>query len=90
MGDTLRLDFKERRDLMEEGVVRVFVAQDNMQAEMIIEALGMNEIPAFKKDLGNAGLMNLYGGNSFAGEEIYVSEENGEKAVDVLQGMGLL
>ena len=33
--------------------------------------------------------MNLYGGNSQSGEEIYVAEEDAGEARDVLLGMGL-
>ena len=45
-------------------LVKIFTAQDNLQAEMILEALKENDIPAMKKDLGNAEVLNLYGANS--------------------------
>ena len=67
-------------------LVKIFTAQDNLQAEMILEALKENDIPAMKKDLGNAEVLNLYGANSGCGEEIYVGDEN---AQEVLAGMGL-
>ena len=51
-------------------LVKIFTAQDNLQAEMILEALKENHIPAMKKDLGNAEVLNLYGANSGCGEEI--------------------
>ncbi len=69
--------------------IRIYTAQDNVQAEMILTALENNGIPAYKKDLGNAGLMNLYGGNSFGGAEIYVADANKERAAEVLIAMGL-
>ena len=43
-------------------LVKIFTAQDNLQAEMILEALKENDIPAMKKDLGNAEVLNLAGG----------------------------
>lgn len=70
-------------------MVKVFTAQDNLQAEMILEALRENNIPAIKKDLVNAEVLNLYGANSGCGEEIYVADVNEQKARDVLAGMGL-
>lgn len=75
---------------MEQKPVKLFTARDNIEAEMIIAALRENNIPAMKEDLGNAGLMNLYGGNSGFGENIYVAEMSVEKAMEILIGMGLL
>ena len=69
--------------------VKIYTAQDNIQAGMILGALENSEIPAYKKDLGSAGLMNLYSGISKCGSEIYVAEENRERAMEVIRGMGL-
>ena len=73
---------------MEKNEIRVYTAQDSLQADMILETLRSNGIPAYKKDLGYAAIMNIYGGNSNGGEEIYVAEENREKAAEILEGMG--
>lgn len=75
---------------MEQKLIKIFTAQDNIEAEMIIDILKRNHIPSIKEDLGNAGLMNLYGGNSKFGENIYVVETNAERATDILRGIGLL
>lgn len=56
---------------------------------MILEVLGKNGIPGYKRDLGAAGIMNLYTGNSTFGEEIFVAEEDVPKAAELLEGMGL-
>lgn len=74
---------------MEHECIKLFTAQDNIQAKMIISTLKENHIFAIKEELGNAGLMNLYGGNSRAGENIYVVKEDAEKAAEILAGMGL-
>ena len=74
---------------MERKVTKIYTAQDNIQAEMILIALDNSHIPAYKKDIGSSAIMNLYGGNSQSGEEIYVAEEDAEGARDVLLGMGL-
>ena len=74
---------------MERKAVKIYTAPDNLQAEMILEVFGKNGIPGYKRDLGAAGIMNLYSGNSTFGEEIFVAEEDVPKAVELLEGMGL-
>lgn len=74
---------------MERNVIKIFSAQDNIQAEMILETLSNNKIPAYKQDIGSSGIMNIYGGNSIDGEDIYVAEEDAGRAMEVLEGMGL-
>ena len=56
---------------MERKVIKIFGAQDNIQAEMILETLGNNQIPAYKKGVGSSDIMNIYGGNSRT-ERIYM------------------
>ena len=73
---------------MEKNEIRIYTAQNSLQADMILEMLKSNGIPAYKKDLGYAAIMNIYGGYSNGGEEIYVAEENQEKAAEILEGMG--
>lgn len=74
---------------MERKAVKIYTAPDNLQAEMILEVFGKNGIPGYKRDLGAAGIMNLYSGNSTFGEEIFVAEEDVPKAAELLEGMGL-
>ena len=76
--------------VVEQKLIKLFTANDSLQAEMIISTLKDNDMPALKEDLGNAGLMNLYGGNSKYGENIYVAENNYAKAKDILSNMGLI
>lgn len=47
---------------MEQKIAKIFTTQDNIQAEMIINTLKENDVSVVKEDLGNAGIMNLYGG----------------------------
>ncbi len=70
--------------------VKIFSAQDNLQAEMILQAFKANQIAAFKRDASEGGFMNLYGGNSMCGEDIYIAEADVEKARNILEGMGLI
>ena len=74
---------------MERKVVKIYSAESSIQAEMILDTLGGNQIPAYKKDVGSSGIMNVYGTNSLGGEEIYVAEEDAEQALEVLGGLGL-
>ena len=60
----------------------LYTAPDNFTAEMLMAALRENNIPAFKRDLGAAGLLNLYQGNSFEGEQIFVAPEAFERRYD--------
>lgn len=70
-------------------IEKIFSAQDNIQAEMIIETLKNNQIPALKKDLGASGIMNIYAGNSMNGEDIFVAKQNVQRAKQILQEIGL-
>lgn len=69
--------------------VKICTVSDNIQAEMVLEALKENGIPAYKRDLGSAQVMNLYGGNSGCGEEIWAAEDAVKKAWEILEGMGI-
>ena len=69
--------------------VKVFTAQDNLQAEMALDTLKQNQIPAYKKDVDESGFMNIYAGNSMCGEELYVAQKDEEKTMEILREMGL-
>lgn len=75
---------------MERSPVKIFTAQDNLQAEMILNELKDSGIPAYKKDLGNAGILNIYAGNSKYGEDIFVADTDIQQALQILEGMGLI
>ena len=74
--------------MMEE--TRLCTAQDRIQADIIIEALRRNQIPAYRQGIGSGGLMDIYGGNSIYGEDIFVGSQDVHRAVEVLHGMGIL
>ncbi|MGI6069311.1 MAG: DUF2007 domain-containing protein [Blautia sp.] len=69
--------------------VRLYTTQDWIQADIIIEALRRNQIPAYRQGIGSGGLMDIYGGNSIYGEDIFVGSQDVERAVEVLHDMGL-
>lgn len=69
--------------------VKICTVSDNLQAEMILDTLKENGIPAYKRDLGSAQVMNLYGGNSGFGEEIWAAEDAANRAEEILEEMGI-
>lgn len=72
--------------------VNFFVADGNMQADMIIEALKQNDIAAYKQDMGDAGFASVRYGMGRGlndGVMIFVSSENVNEALTVVKDMGL-
>lgn len=72
--------------------VFVFVADGNMQADMVVEALKRNDIAAYKQDLGNAGFNSVRCGMGRIGDDrvaVYVAGDKVDDAIQVLHGMGL-
>ena len=61
--------------------VKLCSVGDRIQAEMLLELLKRNQIPAYRQ----GDLMDLYGGCSLEGDDIYISEENLEKARELLR-----
>lgn len=74
---------------MERKVVKTYSAESGMQAEVILDTFGGNQIPACKKDVGSSRTMNVHGTNFPSGKEIYVTEEDAKRVLEVLGGIGL-
>ena len=47
--------------------------------------MGKNQIPAYRQ----GDLMDLYGGSSLEGEDIYIREEDLEKATELLRELDM-
>lgn len=76
----------------EKKPVNVFVADGNMQADMIIELLKQNNIMAYKQDLGDAGFAAVRYGMGRGIDDrvaIFVAYEKVDLALEILNGMGL-
>lgn len=76
----------------EDQPVNIFIADGNMQANMIIEALKQKEIQVYTQDLGDAGFAEVrYGMGRGLNDRlaIFVASENVDKAIKVIKGMGL-
>ncbi len=65
--------------------VKLCSVGDRIQAEMLLELLGKNQIPAYRQ----GDLMDLYGGSSLEGEDIYIREEDLEKATELLRELDM-
>ena len=72
---------------MERKAVKIFTAQTSIQAEMIMIAFKENGIPSYKEDLGNAGILSIYGRFTKDGEDTSSRFDCG-KAKEILEGMG--
>ncbi|MBU9728444.1 putative signal transducing protein [Diplocloster modestus] len=69
--------------------VKIYSAEDRVQADIILEVLKKNDIPAFRQGLGSGGIMDIYGGNSIYGEDIIVDSDDVERALEVLRTIGI-
>lgn len=58
---------------------------NNYDAGIILNLLENNSIPCFKKDKFVGGYMNLLMGYSVYGQDIYVDEEDYDRAVELIQ-----
>ena len=65
----------ERNSAKSMKPVKVWSCGDRIQADMIIEALNSEGIPAYSQSEGSGDYMNIYMGNSVFGEKIFVDEK---------------
>lgn len=71
----------------EEKVVKIGCANSRLEAEMIIDILGQNKIPAYRQGIGSAQILDIYAGNSDFGEEIFVNQKDAERAKDLVSNI---
>ncbi|MED9965220.1 MAG: DUF6773 family protein [Blautia sp.] len=72
--------------------VNIFIADGNMQAEMILNTLKENGIMAYTQDLGDAGFASVRYGMGRGMDDriaIFVAKDKAECALQVINGMGL-
>lgn len=78
--------------IKEQLPVKVFIADGNMQAEMIIRTLKENGIAAYGQDLGDAGFASVRYGMGRGIDDriaIMVSRDKADSAIQVTKEMGL-
>lgn len=69
--------------------VKVYSCAKRFQADMLIEALNEEGIPAYSQDDGSGEYMEIYMGTSLFGEDIYVDESDAARAEEIIKGMTL-
>lgn len=72
----------------EEELVKIFTASGSLEAKRAVLELEKEGIFCVRQG-EPGGFMELYGGNSRAGEDIYVTRENQEKGRETLAAIGL-
>ena len=69
--------------------VKVYSCAKRFQADMLIEALNKEGIPAYSQTDGSGEYMEIYMGTSLFGEDIYVDESDAARAEEIIKGMTL-
>ena len=67
--------------------VKVYSCAKRFQADMIVEALKNEGIPAYSQSEGSGEYMEIYMGTSLFGENIYVDENDARRAEEIIRGM---
>lgn len=63
---------------------KICSVKNTYETEMMIDILKKHHVPAFRRGIGGAGIMDIYSGNSTFGEEIIVDEEDAEFALQLI------
>ena len=69
--------------------VKVYSCAKRFQADMLIEALNEEGIPAYSQTDGSGEYMEIYMGTSLFGEDIYVDESDAARAEEIIKWMTL-
>lgn len=69
--------------------VKVYSCAKRFQADMLIEALNEEGIPAYSQTDGSGEYMEIYMGTSLFGEDIHVDESDAARAEEIIKGMTL-
>ncbi|MFT3983950.1 MAG: DUF2007 domain-containing protein [Lachnospiraceae bacterium] len=69
------------------NVVKLCFADDQIQAEIMMDILRQNGIKAYKQGIGSAELMDIYAGNSTYGEYIFINENDEKRAKELLSNL---
>lgn len=64
--------------------VKVYSCSDRVQADMLIEALKREGIPAYAESKDSGDYLNIYMGTSVFGETIYVDENDADRAKEII------
>ncbi len=65
--------------------VKVYQAQDRLNADMIVEILVNNNIHAYRQSVGSGEYLGISTGMSLFGEDIYVDEKDVKDAQNIIK-----
>ena len=70
--------------------IKLFVTQDSLKADMLMEALKGQGIPCYRKDMGAGQLLTIYMGMfTNSGISVYIPESALEQAKEIMDTLGL-
>lgn len=65
--------------------VKVYSSAKRIEAEMLLDVLKNNHIPAYRQGVGSGGYLDICSGHSVFGEEIYVDEGDVQAAKALIE-----
>ena len=68
-----------------EEKVKIYHAKNQQESEKLLLFLKANGIEGFRQELGEGAYRDIYGGNSWYGEEVLVAEPDEKRAKMVVQ-----
>ncbi len=67
--------------------VKIYSARDRVEADMLVQALINQDIPAYRQGAAGGDYMDIYMGNSVYGENIYVDEKDQDAAMEIIESI---
>ncbi len=67
--------------------VKIYSARDRIEADMLVQALINQDIPAYRQGAAGGAYMDIYMGNSVYGENIYVDEKDKDAAMEIIESI---
>ena len=64
---------------------KIYTSTDHMEIQKILDALSEENIPVYAKERGASQYFQIIGGMAFVEKEIYVGQEDAEKALLLIQ-----
>lgn len=65
-------------------MIKIYNSGNIIETNQIVQTLEESGIPVIKKDIGAGGYLTVATNLSFSGSDIYVNEEDQEKALEII------
>ncbi len=69
------------------NAVKIYSAKNRVEADMLVQTLINQDIPAYRQGAAGGDYMDIYMGNSVYGENIYVDEKDKDAAMEIIQSI---